>query len=158
MAEETTTEVKPKIGMDVKIILMGLVIFLVAMGASYFLMRSLITPLMPKAETTSTKQSLEAATLITVPEFTTNISDAAGNRYLKVEVSVELGDKKNSESAKTYMPIIRDSILTILSSKTVADLDVRNRDNIKKEIQTDLNKKLGKDYIKSIYFTNFIMQ
>lgn len=157
MAEETTTEVKPKIGMDIKIILVGLVIFLVAMGASYFLMKSLITPLVPKAETTS-KQSLETATLVAVPEFTTNISDAAGNRYLKVEVSVELGDKKNAESVKTFMPIIRDSILTIISSKTIADLDVRNRENIKKEIQTDLNKKLGKDYIKNIYFTNFIMQ
>ncbi|PKM77705.1 MAG: flagellar basal body protein FliL [Firmicutes bacterium HGW-Firmicutes-15] len=127
------------------------------MGASYFLMKSLMAPLMPKVETASTA-SLETATLVAVPEFTTNISDVAGNRYLKVEVSVELGDKKNAESVKTFMPIIRDSILSILTSKTVADLDVRNRANIKQEIQNDLNKKLGKDYIKNIYFTNFIMQ
>ncbi len=158
MAEDTsTTEVKPKLGLDIKIIVVGLLIFLVAMGASYFLMKSLMAPLMPKVETAS-KTSLETATLVAVPEFTTNISDVAGNRYLKVEVSVELGDKKNAESVKTFMPIIRDSILTILTSKTVADLDVRNRGNIKQEIQVDLNKKLGKDYIKNIYFTNFIMQ
>lgn len=158
MAEDTsTTEVKPKLGLDIKIIVVGLLIFLVAMGASYFLMKSLMAPLMPKVETASTA-SLETATLVAVPEFTTNISDVAGNRYLKVEVSVELGDKKNAESVKTFMPIIRDSILSILTSKTVADLDVRNRANIKQEIQNDLNKKLGKDYIKNIYFTNFIMQ
>jgi flagellar FliL protein len=158
LAEDTNTkEVKPKFGLDIKIIVIGLIIFLVAMGASYFLMKSLMAPLMPKVETNS-KTNLETATLVGVPEFTTNISDVAGNRYLKVEVSVELGDKKNAESIKTFMPIIRDSILTILTSKTVADLDVRNRGNIKQEIQNDLNSKLGKDYIKNIYFTNFIMQ
>ena len=160
MAEDTsTTEVKPKLGLDIKIIVVGLLIFLVAMGASYFLMKSLMAPLMPKVETTS-QVNLESSTLVAVPEFTTNISDVAGNRYLKVEVSVELGDKKNAETEKlkTFMPIVRDSILTILTSKTVADLDVRNRGNIKQEIQNDLNAKLGKDYIKNIYFTNFIMQ
>jgi flagellar FliL protein len=122
-------------------------------------MKSLMAPLMPKVETAS-KTNVENGTLVAVPEFTTNISDSAGNRYLKVEVSVELGDKKNAEAekVKTFMPIVRDSILTILSSKTVADLDVRNRSNIKQEIQNDLNNKLGKDFIKNIYFTNFIMQ
>lgn len=159
MVEETiTTEVKPKLGLDIKIILVGVLILLVAIGASYFLMKSLMAPLMPPKVETSSKTSLEAATLVAVPEFTTNISDGAGNRYLKVEVSVELGDKQNAESVKTFMPIIRDSILTILTSKTVADLDVRNRANIKQEIQVELNKKMGKDFIKNIYFTNFIMQ
>ncbi len=157
MAEENSSEVKQKSGLDLKIILIGLLIFLVAMGASYFLMKSLMAPLMPKDETKSSEEVLTGG-LVSAGEFTTNVNDVAGNRYLKVEVSVEISDKEAEESVKEFMPIIRDRILTILSKKTVADLDASNRDNLKEEIKADLNSKLGKGYIKSVYFTNFIMQ
>jgi len=157
LAEEKSTEVKEKSGLDYKIILIGLLIFLVAMGASYLLMKSLMAPLMPKAEEATTEVTLSGG-LVSAGEFTTNVSDSAGNRYLKVEVSLELSDKKaaEAESIKEVMPIIRDTILTILSSKTVADLD--DREALKEEIKVALNKKLGKGFIKSVYITNFIMQ
>lgn len=156
MAEEKIEESKPKFGFDFKIILVGLVIFLIAMGSSYFLMRSLMAPLMPQKE--SEPKTIESGNLISVGEFTTNINDVAGNRYLKVEVYVQVSDAKVQESMDSYMPIIKDGILDILASKTVADLDVRNRDNLKKEIKKDLNSKLGGNIIENIYFTNFIMQ
>jgi len=56
------------------------------------------------------------------------------------------------------MPIIKDCILSIVSSKTVADLDVRNRENLKTEIKNQLNKEIGSDVINNVYFTSFIMQ
>jgi flagellar FliL protein len=68
-------------------------------------------------------------------------------------------DNKEAQEAIThYMPVIRDGILTMLSSKTVADLDVRNRNNLKSEIINDLNAKIGSGLIKNIYFTSFVMQ
>lgn len=157
MAEENSTEIKQKSGLDFKIILIGLLIFLVAMGASYLLMKSLMAPLMPQTEE-DVKEVTISGSLVSAGEFTTNVSDSAGNRYLKVEVSLELNDKKLAEAdtAKGYMPIVRDSIITILKSKTVADLD--DQAALKEEIKTDLNKKMGKGFIKNVYFTNFIMQ
>lgn len=155
MAEENTPEVKQKSGFDFKIIIAGLIIFLIAMGASYYLMKSLMAPLLPKEETA---KEVVTGNLVEVGEFTTNIGDITGSRFVKVEVYVEVTGKKGQETIQEFMPIIKDSILTILSSKTVADLDVRNRDNLKKEIKDDLNAKLGKNTIKNVYFTNFIMQ
>ncbi len=155
MAEENSTEIKQKSGLDFKIIVIGLLIFLVAMGASYLLMKSLMAPLMPKTEK-EVKEVTISGGLVSAGEFTTNVNDTAGNRYLKVEVSLEVSDKKSAESIKEYMPIIRDSIISILKSKTVADLD--DQVALKEEIKTDLNKKMGKGFIKSVYFTNFIMQ
>lgn len=157
MAEEKTAEVKEKSSSDFKIILIGLVIFLAAMGASYFLMRSLMAPLMPQEE----KETKEVVTgnLVSVGEFTTNVSGVSGTRFLKVEVFIEVSEEKGSaEKIEQCMPIIKDSILTIISSKTAADLDVTYREQLKEEIKTDLNNKLGKGMIKSVYFTNFIMQ
>ena len=159
MADEKASEEKPKrkleINVDVKLILIGLLIFLVAMGGSYFLMKSLMAPLMPKEE-----EHAEALTgnLVEVGEFTTNINDVNGQRFLKVKVAVEVSSEEEKEKITEFLPVIKDGILGIISAKTVADLDVRNRSNLKAEIKKDLNKKLGGDTIRNIYFTDFIMQ
>ncbi|NLJ72454.1 MAG: flagellar basal body protein FliL [Syntrophomonadaceae bacterium] len=156
MDEEKTPEIKEKTGFDFKIIIAGLIIFLIAMGASYLLMKNLMSPLLPKDE----KENKEVLTgnLIEVGEFTTNIGDMGGSRFVKVEVFVEVSGKKGTENINEFMPIIKDSILTILSSQNVADLDVRNRQNLKNEVKNDLNAKLGNNTIKNVYFTSFIMQ
>jgi len=56
------------------------------------------------------------------------------------------------------MPLIKDVILSTLASKSAADLDVRNRENLKEEIKQRLNEKLGANTVSDVYFTNFIMQ
>lgn len=156
MADDNTTEVKGKSGFDFKIIIAGLVLFMLAMGASYFILQSLIAPLLPQEN--DQPEEVLTGNLLSLGEFTTNINDVAGTRFLKAEVYVEVADKKSSESLNEYMPVMKDSVLTILSSKTVADLDVRNRSNLKEEIKNDLNGKVGKNTVKNVYFTNFIMQ
>ncbi|MGI5921884.1 MAG: flagellar basal body-associated FliL family protein [Syntrophomonadaceae bacterium] len=157
MAQEVSEEVSTsKSGFDFKIIAIGLVIFLIAMGASYFMMKSFMAPFMPKED--NGVKGIENGNLVSVGEFTTNINDVAGTRYLKVEVFVQIGDKKVKNSIEEYMPVIKDSILTIISSKTAADLEVGNRNNLKAEIKKDLNSKIGSNTIQNVYFTNFIMQ
>lgn len=160
MAEEKENEVKkPRLDLnvDMKLILIGLLVFLVAVGGSYFLMKSLMAPLMPRQEGTG---KLKTGNLVEVGEFTTNINDIIGQRFLKVKVTVEVSSdvKKGVEKIEEHMPVIKDSILSIISSKTVADLDVRNRSNLKAEIKKDLNAKLGADIIMNVYITEFIMQ
>ncbi|WP_054694417.1 flagellar basal body-associated FliL family protein [Syntrophomonas palmitatica] len=155
MAEEKANEtVKEKGSFDFKIIIIGLVIFLVAMGASYFIMRSLIAPLVPKEEE---KETL-TGNLVSVGEFTTNINDEGGTRFLKVEVFVEVSDEKVQEEITVFMPVIKDTILGILSSQTVSDLDPINREKLKVKMKKSINAKIGKDLVKGVYFTNFIMQ
>ncbi|MBO8159357.1 MAG: flagellar basal body-associated FliL family protein [Thermosyntropha sp.] len=156
MPEERNDEVKEKSGFDFKIILIGLLIFLVAMGASYFMLKSLIAPFMPEEEKKGTKEL--TANLVSAGEFTTNINDPAGNRFVKVEVYIEVEDKKKVEEINKFMPVIKDTILSILSSKTATDLDVRYREKLKAEIKDRLNQKLGEEIILNVYFTSFIMQ
>ncbi|WP_061213813.1 flagellar basal body-associated FliL family protein [Syntrophomonas wolfei] len=159
MADEKDSEVKPRldINIDMKLIIIGLLVFVVAVGGSYFLMKSLMAPLMPKQEGAG---KLMTGNLVEVGEFTTNINDVNGQRFLKVKVTVEVGsdDKKAQEKITQYMPVIKDSILSIISAKTVADLDVRNRNNLKAEIKNDLNAKIGANTVLNVYFTDFIMQ
>lgn len=158
MVEENTPEVVEKSSIDFKIILIGLVLFIVAMGFSFFLMRSMMAPFLPEKETE--KQVESRGNLVSVGEFTTNINDITGTRFLRVEVFLEVSgeNKKATAEIETYMPIIRDTVLTILSSKTAADLDTYNREKMKLEIKNDLNRKIGSEIIQNVYFTSFIMQ
>ncbi len=155
MDEEKTPEIQPESKFDFRIIIVGLIIFLIAMGASYFLMKNLMNPLLPKEEKA---KKVQTRNLVEVGEFTTNIGDIAGSRFVKVEIFVEVTDRKGPEIVEDFMPVIKDSILAILSAKTIADLDINNRDNLKKEIKQDLNTKLGKEMVENVYFTSFIMQ
>jgi len=157
LAEEKNTEVveKEKSSFDFKIVIIGLAVFLITIGASYFMLRSLIAPLVPQKE-----EAAETMTgnLVSVGEFTTNINDEGGTRFLKVEVYVEVEDEKVVEEITTFMPVIKDTILSTLSSKSVADLDVSNQKNIKQEMKKKINAKLGSEVVKNVYFTTFIMQ
>ncbi len=157
MADENTVEAgQKKSGMDLKIIIIGMVIFIVLVGGSFMLMKSIMAPLMPEEKTASQGNS-QIGALVPIGEFMTNINDAAGTRYLKVEVTVESSDEKAKEKIDSCMPVIRDSIQGILSAKTVADLDIRNRDNLKQEIKDEINNKIG-ETVSNVYFTSFIMQ
>jgi len=118
MAEVSTSETAQKPGLDLKIIIIGLLIFIAAIGASFFIMKGLMAPLMPQNQTEK-GEAVDIGVLVPIGEFMTNINDVGGTRYLKVEVTIETADNETQEKINTYMPVIRDSIQGILSTKTV---------------------------------------
>jgi len=158
LAEETENkEKKTRAVFDLQIIIIGLVVFLMCMGGSYFMLRSLLAPLLPPEQAEKSKKT--EAVLVEVGEFTTNINDVSGTRFLKAEVYLEVGDEGTKKEVEALMPVIKDEILSILSSQTVADLDVRNRENLRDEIKDRLSKRLGGDKkVNGVYFTTFIIQ
>lgn len=158
MADETSgnQKVKSGAGFDLQIIIIGLVIFLMCMGGSYFMFKSLLAPLLPGEEPVNSKGS---AVLVEVGEFTTNVYDVNNIRFLKASVYIEVADKDAEKQVNAVMPVLKDEILSILSSQTVADLDVRNRDHLREEIKSRLNKRLGGgNKVTGVYFTSFITQ
>lgn len=155
MAEESGREKKATSGLDMKIIAIGLVFFLVATGASYLIMKTVMAPIMPVKEKNG--KELKTGALLSAGEFTTNVADVAGTRFLRVEVTIET-DEKRKEEVNANMAVIKDTIINTFQAKTVADLDIRNRDNLKTEITNQLNARLGAEVIRNVYFTKFIMQ
>jgi flagellar FliL protein len=157
--ENVAAEVKEKPGFDFRILLVGLVLFLVAMGASYLVMKSLIAPLVPESNKKEEVQLL-SGNLIEIGDFTTNINSTGGTRFLKVSVTVEVNaeDKKAVEKLTKLMPIIQDSVLGVLAKQNVADLDPHNHGNLKDAIRQDINAKVGGNLVTNVYFTDFKMQ
>jgi len=58
----------------------------------------------------------------TLEPFTVNLAEENGDHYLQVAVVFELGDDKAVEKVKTYLPIIRNRILLLLSAKRPSEL------------------------------------
>ena len=160
MAEEESNVEKGSKFDSLKIILIGVVVFVIALGASFFLLRSVFSPLLPQETQKQAGKEAALGTPFDAGEFTTNIRDVGGSRFMKVKVSLTISDdnKKNVEEATKYKPVIRDTILNLIATKSVADFDSVNRANLKEEIKKELNTKLGKEMILNVYFEDLIIQ
>jgi flagellar FliL protein len=91
--------------------------------------------------------------------FIVNLSDQGGKRYLRVTMGLELGDPKSAEELTKRLPQVRDSILMTLPSRKVEELQSHEGKNLlRTEIISNLNDLLGKDTVKKIYLTEFVIQ
>lgn len=114
----------------------------------------------PKGEPTGEEAGDESQESKFVKEaFTVNLADAAGSRFAKVDVEIEVADDFVREEILRLRPRIRDFIVVVLSSKTYDQIaSVDGRDFLREEIRNKINGYLTKGQIKNVYFTQFIIQ
>lgn len=83
-------------------------------------------------------------TFVPLDPFTVNLADRDAERYAQVGVSLELGDPKDAERIKNYMPAIRNNVLMVLAHKTSAELLERDgKAKLANEIRRETAKALG---------------
>jgi flagellar FliL protein len=54
--------------------------------------------------------------------FTVNLLEEGGEHYLQISIVFQVADEKAVETMKAYLPVIRNRILLLLSSKRPSDL------------------------------------
>ena len=138
-----------------KMVLIGLVVFVIAIGTSYLLLQRMIQPLLPEYQ--NVQRSVTVGNLVNVGEFTTNLRDSG---FVKMEVTVEVAgeDDKTLQQVENSIPIIRDTVINTIASKSRADLSSSNRDNLKEEFKQQINYRLGSELIYAIYFEQVVVQ
>ena len=98
-------------------------------------------------------------TLEPMDPFIANLADEDGRRYLKATLQVEFYDAVAPPEFHRRLPQARDMLLTLLSSKTFADVrSPQGKAVLREEIVNRLNTVLNEDAVKAIYFTEFIVQ
>lgn len=105
-----------------------------------------------KAETGKTS-------IVALDPFVLNLADRG--RYLKVTIQIELTDEKLQEVIQSRTPQLRDTIITLVSSKSLNSISSpEGKFQLKDEILFRVNQIMGmeKDAIKNLYFTEFVMQ
>jgi len=155
--EKNDKEITQQTGISIKFIAICLILFLATIGGSYFAIKTALAPLLP-SNTVTKGETGTIGNLIDLGEFTVNVLDVSMARYLKTEIVIEVSDDKvKKEIEANLLPVLRDEVISILSSKTLADLDSRHRNELKKEIKDKLNKRLN-DAVSNVYFDSFITQ
>jgi flagellar FliL protein len=91
--------------------------------------------------------------------FIVNLNEPQGKRYLKAKLELELENQEVQAEIDKRLPQFRDAILTMLSSKTYADInDLSGKFQLRAEIISMLNGYLHTGKISNVYFTEFIVQ
>ena len=102
---------------------------------------------------------VEVGPMVKIDEFIVNIISEEGSHYVKTSMSVEMSNAAVVEEATTRMPQIRDAILLLIGNKTYEELqDLQGKKQLKAEINAKINSFLQTGQIKSIYFTDFVVQ
>ncbi|MGQ9646407.1 MAG: flagellar basal body-associated FliL family protein [Thermodesulfobacteriota bacterium] len=106
-------------------------------------------------ETSAVKQGY----IYEMEHFIVNLADTNAPRYLKVKINLESQDPKPEEEFDQRLPQLRDAILTILSAKTYTDIyDSEGKMRLKEEILSKVNPLLSRVRVKTVYFTEFVVQ
>ena len=96
---------------------------------------------------------------ISMPQFTTNLADPLGQRFIRLTMEVEVADAKVGEELARQNARIRDSILMLLSSKTYADIaTTESKLMLKSEITDRLNTIMGPGKVYQVFITDMVIQ
>lgn len=80
----------------------------------------------PSTAAANTKSGAPAVaakpTFMNLDPFTVNLAEEGGDHYLQMSVVYQVEGEKTIESMKVYMPVIRNRVLLLLSSKRPSDI------------------------------------
>ncbi|THB72582.1 MAG: flagellar basal body protein FliL [Desulfobulbaceae bacterium] len=147
-------------------IIIGAVALLVLIGggvAGYFLLKN-----DPKPEeedpglevpVPEINQQAEIGPMVDINEFIVNIISEENSHYVKAALTLELSDELAKEELVKRMPQVRDAILLLVGNKTFDELqDLQGKKQLKAELLSKLNAILQTGQVRSIYFTDFVVQ
>jgi flagellar FliL protein len=164
--EADATKAEPKRSMK-KWIIIGIVVLVIGGGgyAAWDFLLAERLPSKPNPQTQETEHSTAEANnekfgiICEMEPFIVNLLGREGKRYLKtrIEFEVESGDMEKELTQRT--PQLRDAILLLLTSKSFEDVcKPEGKLRLKTELITRINQILPGAGIRTLYFTEFVVQ
>jgi Flagellar basal body-associated protein len=157
MAEEQVKEEGKQSGGKKKLIFILIPVLLLLIGGAgaYFFLTH------KKKE--STKQMVVApqklGVMYDLGSFLVNLADKNANTYAKVSITLELSNQKVEKEVVKRLPIIKDAVINLLSSKTYDEIRTpEGKEELRLELIKRINAILVTGGVQNIYFTQFIVQ
>jgi flagellar protein FliL len=100
----------------------------------------------------------EVKDTLALEPFLVNLADKDESRFVKTTFQLGLAEKMKEDS-KSSVPAMRDSIITLLSSKTADQiLTPQGKDKLREEIRTRVNAVSPKTKVLEVYIVDFVVQ
>ena len=109
----------------------------------------------------NTKKKEESTITYPIDPFIVNLMDESGSgkRYLKVGMILEIGNQEQGLILERYKPQLRDTILLLLSSKSIREIGtMEGKLELKQAIISRISQVLGDKTVRKVYFTEFVVQ
>jgi len=101
----------------------------------------------------------EESLMVPVDTIVVNLSGSNGRRYLKTKINLEAKDSDVKKLIETKSIQIKDRLISILSSKTLEEIDgLEAQENLRKEIKDAVDVVLKVEGVLQVYFTEFVVQ
>lgn len=111
--------------------------------------------LFPNAQAENTRQTKVIGPLVDIGEFTVNLQ---GGTFLKTTLTVEGSDEKAETTIKSKLPFLKDRVNTVLSNKSVADVQTTAaREKLRHELTNSLNE-VADNKISDVLFLTMVYQ
>ena len=143
----------------------AVVLILLLVGAGFYLIWTKVSALdqagadTAQEETAAAEEEKKMGPVYTLDTFIVNLADKGGKRYLRTSMELELKDEEVNEKIETRLPQVKDAILMILPTKTMANVNnTAGKNALREELMSSLNGFLGPESVTYIYFTEFVIQ
>ena len=159
-AVEEGTEKKSKKKLLIIIVLVLLLLGGGGGAAWWFFLRTPEPTPEQLAELEAAKQAEpEILPVFALKPFVVNLADTKSRRYLKVTMKLELSTEELLEEVEKRQAQIRDVILTLLSSKTAAEIStLEGKFLLRQDIIKRVNVHLVSGKITKVYWEEFVVQ
>lgn len=119
----------------------------------------------PQSAIAQSESQALASKVVMMPlsTFTVNLAHPQGDNtdhYIKISLSLSVTDDKAQAALKKNLPIIRDSVITVLSQKTQNDIisNTTNLQTLKNQIKNAINNNVGVPAVNDVYITDMVLQ
>ncbi len=154
----------PRLGGKLVSLLPTLGILLGLAAAAFALVLFVVRPLFPALPTSSGGKPRPAAEkfgrVVTLDSVVVNVAQTEGRRYLKATVQIEIpGDDKVAKEVEARKPQLLDLLVATLTQKSLAEVTAVNAlDRLRSEVQERMGQELGREKIRRIFITEFVVQ
>ncbi len=94
-----------------------------------------------------------------ISDIVVNPAGTGGSRFLSCSVAFELANAALHSEFAAKEALVRDALITILSSKTVPQLTVpKEKEIVRYQIKKRLEQLMHSDDLVGVYFTDFVLQ
>ncbi|REL38673.1 hypothetical protein DYD21_01615 [Rhodohalobacter sp. SW132] len=95
----------------------------------------------------------------TMEELVVNPAGSNGQRFLVVQVNLELRDEKHAELIEKNIQKVKHGMIEVLSSRTVYQLNTfEEREILRSELAEVTNNAIGVHSVRNLYYIRYVMQ
>ncbi len=172
---ESKTGSAKKTGINPKVFIIGLPVFILQLVVVYFITANILmnkhtaNQVSAAEENTGAQENKENKTeapkesfgkfIYTMEDVIVNPTGTSGQRLMLASVNIDVVSDEQLKYLKEREPIVKDLIISTISSKTIAQLgQIGFKDSLKTELSGSIKKKFPTIKVNDIYFSKYIMQ